>query len=275
MTSSPFPRSLTPFVVATALAAATGACLSDYGSDCDRNVDLACFWETRGGNTGGDGGAGGTGGTTTTTTALPVCGNATPETGEACDDGNTDDCDGCRGDCSATETGCGDGFLCGDEECDDGTISGGDGCAECKPECVGGVLDGTTNKAVTFADLTTFHCYARVSASPKSWVGARNQCDLWGGDLVAFGDLDELAAVTAALPGQTTAWTGGRGKVSADMFTWTNGEPWPADAPWADGQPDSTTDECVELTPAAELDDANCSKLSAFLCERDMAAAAP
>ncbi len=210
-----------------------------------------------------------------TTSALPVCGDATVGDGEACDDANTDDCDGCRGDCSATETGCGDGFTCGDETCDDGTGAGGDGCAACLSECVGGVLDGTTNKAVTFADLATLHCYARVSASPKSWLGARGQCELWGGDLVAFADLAEHAAITAALPGQSSAWTGGRGKVSADMFTWTNGEPWPADAPWAENQPDSTTDECVAITPSGELDDMNCSTLSGFLCERDMAAAAP
>lgn len=52
---------------------------------------------------------------------------------EACDDGNTTDCDGCRGDCSAPETGCGDGFTCGVEVCDDGNT---DNCVgACRGDC--------------------------------------------------------------------------------------------------------------------------------------------
>ncbi|MFH2009316.1 MAG: DUF4215 domain-containing protein [bacterium] len=47
---------------------------------------------------------------------------------EACDDGNTVNCDGCRGNCSAFETGCGDGFVCGGEACDDGNNNNCDGC---------------------------------------------------------------------------------------------------------------------------------------------------
>ncbi|UCC30026.1 MAG: right-handed parallel beta-helix repeat-containing protein [Phycisphaerales bacterium] len=62
---------------------------------------------------------------------------------EACDDGNTSDCDGCRGNCSAVEGTCGDGILdlvC--EECDDGNTAHGDGCDEnCILEvCGNGIL---------------------------------------------------------------------------------------------------------------------------------------
>ncbi len=60
------------------------------------------------------------------------CGDGEVGPGEECDDGNTDDCDGCRGDCSAFETGCGDGFVCGTEACDDGNNTDCDGCrADC------------------------------------------------------------------------------------------------------------------------------------------------
>jgi cysteine-rich repeat protein len=63
------------------------------------------------------------------------CGNTVTESGETCDDGNTEDCDGCRADCSAVETGCGDGFVCDTEECDDGNGGSGDGCsASCAEE---------------------------------------------------------------------------------------------------------------------------------------------
>lgn len=61
-----------------------------------------------------------------------VCGDAIVDAVEQCDDGNTDDCDGCRGDCSAVETGCGDGFVCGAEACDDGN---NDDCDGCRGDC--------------------------------------------------------------------------------------------------------------------------------------------
>ncbi|MFH2005747.1 MAG: hypothetical protein ABI333_04080, partial [bacterium] len=53
-----------------------------------------------------------------------------------CDDGNTVDCDGCRGDCSAVETGCGDGFVCGVEECDDATANSDVMPDACRTTCV-------------------------------------------------------------------------------------------------------------------------------------------
>ncbi len=61
-----------------------------------------------------------------------VCGDSFVEGLEACDDSNTNDCDGCRGDCSAVETGCGDGFTCGAEQCDDGNADPNDGCTACQ-----------------------------------------------------------------------------------------------------------------------------------------------
>ncbi len=59
-----------------------------------------------------------------------VCGDGHVWAGvETCDDGNTQDCDGCRGDCSRHDDVCGDWIQeCG-EECDDGNHIGGDGCA--------------------------------------------------------------------------------------------------------------------------------------------------
>lgn len=64
---------------------------------------------------GGAAGGGGTGGA-----PVPGCGDGSKDDGEACDDGNTQDCDGCRGDCSAIESGCGDAFVCPPEACDNG-----------------------------------------------------------------------------------------------------------------------------------------------------------
>jgi fibro-slime domain-containing protein len=78
---------------------------------------------------------------------VSVCGNATLEVGEVCDDGNTDNGDGCSAacdevdldfDCSTTGEPCvrvvicGDGVLQGSEACDDGNTDDDDGCsADC------------------------------------------------------------------------------------------------------------------------------------------------
>jgi fibro-slime domain-containing protein len=76
-----------------------------------------------------------------------VCGNSKLEPGEFCDDGNTDDNDGCSGDCKDVNLDfdcsvvgekcvkvviCGNGVLEGSEVCDDGNTMATDGCsADC------------------------------------------------------------------------------------------------------------------------------------------------
>jgi cysteine-rich repeat protein len=66
--------------------------------------------------------------------------------GEACDDGNRSDCDGCSATCRV-ETGCGDGVVEAGEQCDDGNTTSCDGCsAACAVE-VGPVFSG---KSPTF-----------------------------------------------------------------------------------------------------------------------------
>jgi len=73
------------------------------------------------------------------------CGNGRLESGEECDDGNTNDCDGCSARCRM-ETGCGDGAVCGTEQCDDGNAADCDGCSStCQVEtgllCGDGVIN--------------------------------------------------------------------------------------------------------------------------------------
>ncbi len=78
---------------------------------------------------------------------LPECGNGKLETGEACDDGNDVEGDGCSEACqmetgwfctgepSVCEPICGDGLVLGEEACDDGNDVEGDGCsADCQVE---------------------------------------------------------------------------------------------------------------------------------------------
>jgi cysteine-rich repeat protein len=87
-----------------------------------------------------------------------VCGNSTTAAGEACDDGNTDSCDGCNGDCSVAETGCGDGVICGAEVCDDDNTDDCDGCrGDCSAEETG-CGDGFICGAEACDDSNTDSC---------------------------------------------------------------------------------------------------------------------
>lgn len=63
------------------------------------------------------------------------CGDAIVDAaaGEQCDDGNTDENDGCTTRCEGNP--CGDGILAAEEECDDGNQLAGDGCSPlCRTE---------------------------------------------------------------------------------------------------------------------------------------------
>ncbi|QQR83197.1 DUF4215 domain-containing protein [Candidatus Peregrinibacteria bacterium] len=78
-------------------------------------------------------------------TVSTSCGNATLDTGETCDDGNTVNGDGCSSVC-ALETGggmCGNSAVDTGETCDDGNTVNGDGCSSvCALEiCGNGILN--------------------------------------------------------------------------------------------------------------------------------------
>src|SRR5690606_4872698 len=72
-----------------------------------------------------------------------ACGDRIVSGDETCDDGGTEDGDGCSATCTIELPGwvcptpgepctpvCGDGLLLGDEQCDDGNLVPNDGCSE-------------------------------------------------------------------------------------------------------------------------------------------------
>ncbi len=66
---------------------------------------------------------------------MPTCGNGTREACEDCDDGNTQDGDGCSAACEVEQAVCGNGVKEPGEDCDDGNTQDGDGCsATCTSE---------------------------------------------------------------------------------------------------------------------------------------------
>ena len=189
------------------------------------------------------GGTGGTGGAGGTTSAPPTCGDGTTDTelGEACDDGNT---------------------------------ASGDGCSKkCAEECT----TGTFQNALLFFDEAALHCYVRVNGSKKSWIGAQNECKLWNAtaDLVGFSDAAEVDRVAMSIPATAKAWTGGTDKVTQGVYSWSNGEPFPASVNlWATGQPDDDVangQQCLSVDGNYKLSDDDCASLLGFVCELDLA----
>jgi fibro-slime domain-containing protein len=97
-----------------------------------------------------------------------VCGDATQEGTEVCDDGNDIDADGCSSTCSlepdcssgTCASQCGDAMRLSPEECDDGNTTDGDGCSlDCRVEtgftCTESISSPppTLNLAVTYRDF--------------------------------------------------------------------------------------------------------------------------
>lgn len=276
--------------LAAPLSFVFAGCFSDYGDDCGRNVNLPCFWDS-----------------------IPGCGDGEKADGEACDDGNNENCDGCRGDCSAVETGCGDGFLCADEECDDGAANANtgqcgplctaarcgdgfvqqgeecddanatadDGCFDCVVECKIGGLPLQAKAAHLYKDPATLHCYVRADNTGKSWVSAQAACVGWGGALAGFATQEEYEAVVPQLSGKGEVWSGATDKAEEGVFVWDNGEPWGADLPWAAGEPDDSgadgpdAQDCLVIGAGNELFDRACNALSGYLCERPPGALPP
>ncbi|MEM6928395.1 MAG: DUF4215 domain-containing protein, partial [Myxococcota bacterium] len=97
-------------------------------------------------------------------------------TGEACDDGNTTDGDGCQADCAMPT--CGDGVADVGEICDDGNTTSGDGCnATCTSDetCGNGVVDADAGE---FCDMGADN----GSGSCTTTCGVREATDAGSGD---------------------------------------------------------------------------------------------
>jgi len=100
-----------------------------------------------------------------------VCGNATVDSGEQCDDGNLTPGDGCSAYC-LNEV-CGNGHVDSGEQCDDGNGMGGDGCGSlCTIEFCG---DGLTQSPETCDDANNISgdgCSAMCQTESDSQLDA-------------------------------------------------------------------------------------------------------
>jgi cysteine-rich repeat protein len=115
-----------------------------------------------------------------------LCGNNILEAGEECDDGNTNNGDGCSAQCKIEIpiSFCGDGTVDAGEQCDDGNMVTGDGCsATCVTEyCGDGIMqaglgeecdDGNTNNG----DGCTDSCL--INNAPDCSTAAPSVAVIW------------------------------------------------------------------------------------------------
>ena len=156
--------------------------------------------------------------------AAPVCGNGLIEAGEACDDGNATQCDGCSATCAVALNGC---FISG--ACiADGTAEPGNACRACRrtvsrttysPVTAGtGCDDGLFCTAVDSCNSlgtctgTSRTCSDSLSCTADACDETANICVnpvtsgcLIGGACVADGAPDPANACRACVPATSTA----------------------------------------------------------------------
>jgi cysteine-rich repeat protein len=184
----------------------------------------------------------------------PVCGDGIVGGSEQCDDGNTDDTDGCI---ACAWASCGDGHVRAHvEDCDDG----GAACVHC-----------TTCSGV--GDPATGHCYTMVDTT-RARAAAEDDCANAGGHLAVLDGPGEWAVVaplwttpfaatwiglTRAVDGQNLwAWESGP-RLEAAMATWNPGEP----------NDSGGIEDCVEAGGAGGgWNDLACNNPRRALCER-------
>ncbi|MEW5847724.1 MAG: Ig-like domain-containing protein [Myxococcota bacterium] len=166
---------------------------------------------------------------------------------------------------------CGDGVQTGDEQCDDGNSDNTDGCTS---QCVNGQVcdSGNYPEGAAFSvDPNTGRCYARVDTA-ANWNDAESGCTFRGGHLT----VPTLAAendLVQSLAGGARAWIGLNDVATEGTWVSTTGEAVTF-TDWYPGQPDNFggAEHCAEILltafdPQARWSDRPCSETIAYICE--------
>ena len=133
-----------------------------------------------------------------------TCLNGLPDPGEACDDGNTTNGDGCDNNC--TVTACGNGIATSGETCDDGNVIDDDGCdSNCTlTSCGNGIVSlGETCDDGNAIDDDGCDSNCTVTACGNEIITSGEVCD--DGNLVSGDDCDSNCTPTACGNGIVSA----------------------------------------------------------------------
>ena len=153
--------------------------------------------------------------------------------------------------------GCGDGILQPDEACDDANTAAGDGCS---PTCAREIA---CTGAGSFQDPVTAHCY-RYSAAGADWANAKAACETMGGYLASISSVEENQLIRQNIT--ATAWIGAwQGGLDSSVI-WEAPALW-CQSLWRNGEPNSNTEDCVELHTDGTWNDGGCGNQRPYVCE--------
>lgn len=166
-----------------------------------------------------------------------------------------------------TGASCGDGAVEPPEQCDDGGTDDGDGCdADCRVECSYRLHPETFHCYVLNSspfDWSLARSACEVLGPGWSLAGIVDAEELsW---------VVDDPAVENRLASDHFIWIGGEDQVAEGQFEYVNGEPFPVNL-WHPGQPDDAgIEDCVDLWKDANVtlfNDDDCDDAHASLCER-------
>lgn len=191
-----------------------------------------------------EGGAGGKHASSSSSSA-PVCGDGTRDDGEACDDGNFADNDGCSSKCTFECSGDGTAFDPVTGDCLVGSIRW-ETWVEAEASCT--ALGG---------HLATPATLPRADAA-----------ELLAHDIAAY-DAKKSRVIDAPF----SVWLGASDRATEGQWEWVDGSPWTytdKTPPWNATQPDDTgtTEDCLSFSLFfGGMNDLSCDQLAPFLCE--------
>jgi cysteine-rich repeat protein len=198
---------------------------------------------------------------TNPTTWVPYCGDGLEVGSEKCDDGNTNDGDGCKGDCTTVESGwvwsggssatadiwtfctsgfyqndatnpilwvphCGDGLEVGSEKCDDGNVIDGDGWkGDCTTVEAGWVWSGGSSTSADFCTFCTSGYYQNDPINPTVWVTHWGDGLRVGSELCDDGNTSpgDGCGSTCLTIDSNWVWNGGSSSSADTCVQWTTG----------------------------------------------------
>ena len=184
---------------------------------------------------GGGGGAGGAGGS-----ADPRCGDGTRDAGEACDDGDADETNGCT--------------------------------SECEIQCPSSdwvKLDSTGHCYLYVASVarsdwdTALGTCSSLNVTPPAYLATITS----GEELTLGGDL---------APADASSWVGATDRAVEAIWVWHNDEEWTwalnVSPPWlSPAEPSGGNEHCLELLDDGLFNDTLCTSMRRPLCEYEPA----
>uniref|UniRef100_A0A8B9LV57 C-type lectin domain-containing protein n=1 Tax=Astyanax mexicanus TaxID=7994 RepID=A0A8B9LV57_ASTMX len=110
------------------------------------------------------------------------------------------------------------------------------------------------------------NCYKLNSQLRKSWIAARTDCVMEGGDLVSIQSADEQQY---SIPNGVSLWMGGHDSVTEGGWEWTDRAPFRY-INWASGNPDDYYGEdCLTIyINSGYWNDDNCDYKRGYVCKR-------